>query len=54
MNKLNQPTKEQVRHYMASRLTQQCPPPSIMEIRRQLGWGLMAAPTGGARRDRLS
>jgi len=53
MKQQNQPTKEQVRHYMASRLTQQCPPPSIMEIRRQLGWGLMASQSGDARRDRL-
>jgi len=53
MNQQIQPTKEQVRHYMASRQTQHCPPPSISEIRRQLGWGLMAAPSGGARRDRL-
>jgi hypothetical protein len=53
MKQQNQPTKEQVRHYMASRLTQQCPPPSIMEIRRQLGWGLMVAPSGGARREGL-
>lgn len=36
-----QPSKEQIRRYMASRQEQQCPPPSIMEIRRQLGWGLL-------------
>lgn len=53
MKQQNQPTKEQVRHYMASRLTQQCPPPSITEIRRQLGWGLMAAQLGGMGRERL-
>ncbi|WP_195763820.1 hypothetical protein [Pseudoduganella rivuli] len=53
MKQQNQPTKEQVRHYMASRQNQQCPPPSITEIRRQLGWGLMSAPPGGARRGRL-
>jgi hypothetical protein len=41
MTQQTQPTKEQVRHYMESRQTQQCPPPSIPEIRRQLGWGLM-------------
>lgn len=36
-----QPSKEQIRLYMASRQAEQSPPPSIMEIRRQLGWGLL-------------
>jgi|APAra7269096714_1048519.scaffolds.fasta_scaffold00121_9 hypothetical protein len=47
MKQQNQPTKEQVRHYMATRQTQQCPPPSIPEIRRQLGWGLLPPPESG-------
>lgn len=46
-----QPTKEQIRQYLAARLTQQSPPPSMTEIRRQLGWGLMAPASCGARRD---
>ncbi|CAN7253523.1 hypothetical protein LJR289_001030 [Pseudoduganella sp. LjRoot289] len=41
MTQQTQPTKEQVRLYLESRQSQQCPPPSIVEIRRQLGWGLM-------------
>jgi hypothetical protein len=45
----NQPTKEQVRHYLESRRTQNSPPPSIVEIRRQLGWGFTAAPADGGR-----
>lgn len=43
MTQQTQPTKEQVRLYLESRQSQQCPPPSIVEIRRQLGWGLMLA-----------
>lgn len=38
-----QPTKEQIRNYMEARKKQGCPPPSIGEIRRQLGWGLVQA-----------
>ena len=38
----NQPTKEQVRQYLETRRTQASPPPSITEIRRQLGWTFMA------------
>jgi len=36
-----QPTKEQVRQYLETRRTQASPPPSITEIRRQLGWTFM-------------
>ncbi|SFU56952.1 hypothetical protein [Pseudoduganella namucuonensis] len=50
MGQQKQPTKEQIRLYMQSRKSQHCPPPSIPEIRRQLGWGLVAqAPQGGER-----
>jgi len=35
------PTKEQIRQYMAQRQVAHCPPPTMTEIRRQLGWGLM-------------
>lgn len=34
------PTKEQVREYMERRIESPKPPPSIKEIRRQLGWEL--------------
>ena len=49
MKTRNQPTKEQVRHYLETRRTQASPPPSITEIRRQLGWGLSAAVADGGR-----
>ncbi|MES2262569.1 MAG: hypothetical protein V4724_28935 [Pseudomonadota bacterium] len=45
------PTKEQVRLYLESRQTQQCPPPSMAEIRRQLGWEMMQMPASDAGRD---
>ncbi len=32
------PTKEQVRSYTGQRAQSKVPPPSIEEIRRQLGW----------------
>jgi hypothetical protein len=37
------PTKEQVRDYTAERAKSHTPPPSIEEIRRQLGWYLKPA-----------
>jgi hypothetical protein len=40
MNQPKHPTKEQVRQYLALRQKENCPPPSIKEIRRQLGWNL--------------
>lgn len=43
MGQQQQPSKEQIRQYMAERQAQQCPPPSMPEIRRQLGWGLISA-----------
>ena len=39
----SKPTKEQIRHYLGERQAQRCPPPSIVDIRRQLGWGLVQA-----------
>lgn len=38
MDKFNQPTKEQIRHYMQQRRLARRPPPSMKEIRRLLGW----------------
>ncbi len=40
-NRITQPTKEQVRAYMAERELARRPPPSPAEIRRQLGWRLV-------------
>ena len=36
------PSKEQVREYMARRHEQHHPPQTLEEIRRQLGWDLIA------------
>jgi hypothetical protein len=40
---ITQPTKEQVRAYMARRESARRPPPPPAEIRRELGWGLKPA-----------
>ena len=40
MNNIKQPTKEQVRHYMAQRQSEHKIPPPLQEIRRRLGWEL--------------
>lgn len=40
---ISQPTKEQVRAYMAAREVERRPPPPPEEIRRQLGWFLQHA-----------
>lgn len=37
-HRINQPTKEQVRAYMAAREAAHRPPPAPDEIRRQLNW----------------
>ena len=37
-----QPNKQQVRDWMQSRQEERKPLPSQEEIRRQLGWGMMA------------
>jgi hypothetical protein len=39
-HQVTQPTKEQVRAYMASRERARRPPPPPEDIRRQLGWKL--------------
>ena len=41
MNQPKHPSKEQVRQYLAMRQQAHSPPPSINEIRRQLGWDLV-------------
>jgi hypothetical protein len=40
MGSFTQPTKEQIRQYMVQRQAAHSPPPSMKEIRRQLGWEL--------------
>lgn len=47
-HRTTQPTKEQVRAYMAAREAARRPPPPPEEIRRQLGWRLQ-----GGDEDRL-
>ena len=42
-HRVTQPTKEQVRAYMAAREGARRPPPPPEEIRRQLGWRLLRA-----------
>ena len=44
-HRITQPTKEQVRAYMAAREAARRPPPAPEEIRRQLGWRLAAPDT---------
>jgi hypothetical protein len=46
MDRSTQPTKEQIRQYLAQRQIARCPPPSLAEIRRQLGWGLIDSVQG--------
>lgn len=41
---ITHPTKEQVREYMHRRETDQSPPPTPEEIRRQLGWFIGTEP----------
>ena len=47
MSEQTKPTKEQVHNYMARRLAEHTPPPSMQEIRRQLGWELSKAGSAG-------
>lgn len=37
---MSNPTKQQVRQYIEKRSESRKPPPSVKEIRRQLGWEL--------------
>ncbi len=41
MDNIKQPTKEQVRQYMAQRQAEHREPPALKEIRRRLGWELV-------------
>lgn len=41
MSQFRQPSKQQVRRYMEQRIGARTPPPSMQEIRRNLGWELI-------------
>lgn len=43
MRTVTQPSKEQVRQYLAQRRAENSGPPPPAEIRRRLGWALPAA-----------
>jgi hypothetical protein len=45
MFKSTQPTKEQIRDWMAQRTAEHHPLPDIKQIRRELGWELNKAAT---------
>lgn len=45
LHAVQNPPKQAVRDYLQERAAQKTPPPSIEEVRRQLGWGLMAGNT---------
>jgi hypothetical protein len=46
MEHIKQPSKEQVRHYLQQRQAEHKSPPTLEEIRRQLGWQLCADASG--------
>ena len=41
MTQVNHPSKYVIRQYLEPRSQEAKPPPSLEEIRRQLGWGLL-------------
>jgi hypothetical protein len=52
MTQVTHPTPQQVREYLARRIKEHTPPPSLEEIRRQLGWTLIEAERQRAQRPR--
>ncbi|MES2264551.1 MAG: hypothetical protein V4724_39135 [Pseudomonadota bacterium] len=44
MHNVSQPTKEQVRQYMAQRRAERTEPPAPAEVRRRLGWNMLPQP----------
>jgi hypothetical protein len=46
---IKSPSKEDVRKYMQRRFTGNTPPPSMKQIRRELGWELVAPSDRGER-----
>lgn len=45
MTQVSHPSKYVIRMYLERRLQETKPPPSLEEIRRQLGWGLLMSDT---------
>lgn len=43
MTQTSKPTKTEVRSWMCQRQVERRPPPSLEEIRRQLGWHMVEA-----------
>lgn len=43
MTRTKQPSKEVVREWLRNELGQHRPPPDPMQLRRELGWDLIAA-----------
>ncbi len=41
MDKVKQPSNQEVRDWLARRQDEHKPPPDPKEVRRQLGWGLL-------------
>ncbi|CAN5408351.1 hypothetical protein BH11PSE11_BH11PSE11_00020 [soil metagenome] len=41
MNRIDQPSKQQVREWLSQRREAHTPPPDIAQIRRELGWNLI-------------
>ncbi|HJV73151.1 MAG TPA: hypothetical protein VJ654_02930 [Noviherbaspirillum sp.] len=47
---MSQPSKEQVRHWQQERIKAHKPPPDPKQIRRELGWELIATERNQKRR----
>ncbi|HVK94068.1 MAG TPA: hypothetical protein VM571_05015 [Noviherbaspirillum sp.] len=47
---MSQPSKEQVRKWLNNEVKRQMPPPDPQQIRRELGWNLVAAEKSQIRR----
>ncbi len=45
MEIMGKPSKEEIRVWMQQRRCEQTPPPDIAQIRRELAWHLITAPT---------
>jgi hypothetical protein len=54
MSTVQKPTKESVRNWLQQRVTEHAPLPSLEEIRRQLGWSLVAGERDAQMKEALS
>lgn len=52
MTQTSKPSNQQVRNWMHQRQADRSPPPSLEEVRRQLGWGLVEAQRGMTNRSK--